>query len=309
MGPSVARVSAPSTMPSLNKHPTIVVPVLVAFGRGTPRCSRKLFLASALDSAQFLRSRSNIPYSVREVKACPTVYRCRRHNECCGRGGRRREMVVVVNERTRMRMHARVRVGALRGLLAPNSVHRPSLRPHHSPRCAPRCLLVPPRTSKIESSYLSQPNLDMAASWKSLQSGLANLNLGQSANKLTRGLSSTVQATKERLGQVSAEDITELPQGTCAQRYTEGSTLMSVNPTQNTRILRPVWMHSVRRTSPCSSVSDSRHDRHSKLMNRRIGSRRSTSPRRMTTPPQSRSRSRSWARLSGRASLTLPLLT
>lgn len=52
----------------------------------------------------------------------------------------------------------------------------------------------------------------MAASWKSLQSGLANLNLGQSANKLTRGLSSTVQATKERLGQVAAEDITELPQ-------------------------------------------------------------------------------------------------
>ncbi|EKM51263.1 uncharacterized protein PHACADRAFT_213124 [Phanerochaete carnosa HHB-10118-sp] len=52
----------------------------------------------------------------------------------------------------------------------------------------------------------------MAAGWKSLQSGLANLNLGQSANKLTRGLSSTVQATKERLGQVAAEDITELPQ-------------------------------------------------------------------------------------------------
>ena len=44
MGPSVARVSAPRIMPSLNKHPTIVVPVLVALGRGMPRSVKKLFL-------------------------------------------------------------------------------------------------------------------------------------------------------------------------------------------------------------------------------------------------------------------------
>lgn len=55
----------------------------------------------------------------------------------------------------------------------------------------------------------------MAAGWKQLQSGIASLNLGQSANKLARGLSSSVQATRERLGQVAPEDITELPQGAC----------------------------------------------------------------------------------------------
>ncbi|KAJ4490655.1 BAR domain-containing family protein [Lentinula aciculospora] len=48
--------------------------------------------------------------------------------------------------------------------------------------------------------------------WKSLQSGLANLNLSQSANKFTKGFQSSVQATKERLGQVSQDEITELPQ-------------------------------------------------------------------------------------------------
>ena len=36
MGPLVARVSAAMTTPPLNKQPTIVVPVDVAFGRGTP---------------------------------------------------------------------------------------------------------------------------------------------------------------------------------------------------------------------------------------------------------------------------------
>ncbi|KLO11967.1 hypothetical protein SCHPADRAFT_905552 [Schizopora paradoxa] len=48
--------------------------------------------------------------------------------------------------------------------------------------------------------------------WKALQSNLANLNLGQSASKIAKGFNSSVQATRERLGQVSAEDITELPQ-------------------------------------------------------------------------------------------------
>jgi len=47
MSPSVARVSAPRTMPSLKRQPTIVVPVLVALGRGIPRSARKLFLSRA----------------------------------------------------------------------------------------------------------------------------------------------------------------------------------------------------------------------------------------------------------------------
>ncbi len=53
----------------------------------------------------------------------------------------------------------------------------------------------------------------MATGWKQLQTGFATLNLGQSANKFARGFNSSVQATKERLGQVSAGEITELPQG------------------------------------------------------------------------------------------------
>ena len=49
--------------------------------------------------------------------------------------------------------------------------------------------------------------------WTKLQAGLAGLNLGQSANKLAKGFQSSVQATRERLGQVAPEEITELPQG------------------------------------------------------------------------------------------------
>ena len=49
--------------------------------------------------------------------------------------------------------------------------------------------------------------------WSKLSSGLAGLNIGQSANKFAKGYSSSVQATRERLGQVSQEEITELPQG------------------------------------------------------------------------------------------------
>ena len=44
MGPVVARVSAPRTIPSLKRHPTMVVPVLVALGRGSPRVSRNALL-------------------------------------------------------------------------------------------------------------------------------------------------------------------------------------------------------------------------------------------------------------------------
>ena len=50
--------------------------------------------------------------------------------------------------------------------------------------------------------------------WNKLQSSLGGLNLGQSASKLAKGFNSSVQATKERLGQVAPDEITELPQGT-----------------------------------------------------------------------------------------------
>lgn len=49
--------------------------------------------------------------------------------------------------------------------------------------------------------------------WSKLQSSLSGLNLGQSASKLAKGFNSSVQATKERLGQVPPDELTELPQG------------------------------------------------------------------------------------------------
>ncbi|KAK7460588.1 BAR domain-containing protein [Stygiomarasmius scandens] len=48
--------------------------------------------------------------------------------------------------------------------------------------------------------------------WKTLQSSIGSLNLGQSANKFAKGFQSSVQATRERLGQVAPDEITELPQ-------------------------------------------------------------------------------------------------
>lgn len=60
--------------------------------------------------------------------------------------------------------------------------------------------------------------------WNKLQSSFAGLNLGQSANKLAKGFSSSMQATKERLGQVAPDEITELPQGIIVpSRLTPGS--------------------------------------------------------------------------------------
>lgn len=50
-------------------------------------------------------------------------------------------------------------------------------------------------------------------SWSKFQSSFSSLNLGQSANRFTKGFNSSVQATKERLGQVAPDEITELPQG------------------------------------------------------------------------------------------------
>lgn len=48
--------------------------------------------------------------------------------------------------------------------------------------------------------------------WNKLSAGLSGLNIGSSAERLGRTLTSSYQATRERLGQIPAEDITELPQ-------------------------------------------------------------------------------------------------
>jgi hypothetical protein len=49
-------------------------------------------------------------------------------------------------------------------------------------------------------------------SWSKLQTSIGGLNFGQSANKFAKGFNASVQATKERMGQVSLDEITELPQ-------------------------------------------------------------------------------------------------
>ncbi|KAF5319677.1 hypothetical protein D9619_008902 [Psilocybe cf. subviscida] len=57
-------------------------------------------------------------------------------------------------------------------------------------------------------------NLRTAAmeGWSKLQSSLNNINFAQAGSKITKGFSSSVQATRERLGQVAPDEITELPQ-------------------------------------------------------------------------------------------------
>ncbi|KAJ7281553.1 hypothetical protein C8J57DRAFT_1433453 [Mycena rebaudengoi] len=49
-------------------------------------------------------------------------------------------------------------------------------------------------------------------SWTKLQSSIGSINIGASANKFAKGFNSSVQATRERLGTVAPEEITELPQ-------------------------------------------------------------------------------------------------
>ncbi|KAI5121530.1 hypothetical protein M0805_002590 [Coniferiporia weirii] len=48
--------------------------------------------------------------------------------------------------------------------------------------------------------------------WNKIQSGFTSLNIGQSASKFAKGFNNSVQATRERLGQIAPEEITELPQ-------------------------------------------------------------------------------------------------
>jgi len=49
--------------------------------------------------------------------------------------------------------------------------------------------------------------------WSKLQSSLGSINFAGAGTKLTKGFNSSVQATRERLGQVAQDEITELPQG------------------------------------------------------------------------------------------------
>ncbi|KAG8806311.1 hypothetical protein FRC18_006187 [Serendipita sp. 400] len=53
----------------------------------------------------------------------------------------------------------------------------------------------------------------MMENWSKLSAGLAGLNIGGSAANIGKTLTSSYQAARERLGQIPAEDITELPQG------------------------------------------------------------------------------------------------
>ncbi|KAF8645377.1 hypothetical protein AX16_007879 [Volvariella volvacea WC 439] len=48
--------------------------------------------------------------------------------------------------------------------------------------------------------------------WAKIQSSITSINFAQAGSKFSKGLSSSVQATRERLGQVAPEEITELPQ-------------------------------------------------------------------------------------------------
>ena len=76
--------------------------------------------------------------------------------------------------------------------------------------------------------------------WSKLQTSLAGLNIGQSANKFTKGFASSVQATRERLGQVAPDEITELPQGTATHicsfvSYSDSSVLRVQTPRDTSR--------------------------------------------------------------------------
>jgi len=49
--------------------------------------------------------------------------------------------------------------------------------------------------------------------WAKLQSSLGSIDFSQAGSKISKGFNSSLQATKERLGQVAPDEITELPQG------------------------------------------------------------------------------------------------
>ena len=59
-----------------------------------------------------------------------------------------------------------------------------------------------------------QPQTVQMEGWSKLQSSLGSINFAGAGTKITKGFNSSVQATRERLGQVAQDEITELPQGT-----------------------------------------------------------------------------------------------
>lgn len=64
-----------------------------------------------------------------------------------------------------------------------------------------------------QRSSFNTPSTDIMEGWSKLQSSIGSINFAQAGSKLSKGFNSSVQATKERLGQVAADEITELPQG------------------------------------------------------------------------------------------------
>ncbi|CAA7270829.1 unnamed protein product [Cyclocybe aegerita] len=67
---------------------------------------------------------------------------------------------------------------------------------------------LPPLAQK---TFLSAKQAAMDG-WSKISSSLNNINFAQAGTKLSKGFSSGVQATRERLGQVAPDEITELPQ-------------------------------------------------------------------------------------------------
>ena len=80
MGPSVALVSAPRTMPSLKRHPTMVVPVLVALGNGRPFSTKNAFLHVDLVTNVYANAICRLPIRIWEIKTWRSVDRGIRHD-------------------------------------------------------------------------------------------------------------------------------------------------------------------------------------------------------------------------------------
>lgn len=65
--------------------------------------------------------------------------------------------------------------------------------------------------------------------WSKISSSITSLNIGQSASKIAKNFNSNVQAAKERLGQVSAEELTDLPPGHYSPPRSLNGVLISLN--------------------------------------------------------------------------------
>jgi hypothetical protein len=49
--------------------------------------------------------------------------------------------------------------------------------------------------------------------WNKISSSLGGINFSSAGSKISKGFTQSVQATRERLGQIAPDEITELPQG------------------------------------------------------------------------------------------------